>query len=160
MSFHSLCHLNMCLFNLNTWQSPKHWVQGRSTLPEKIFQGNYKLIHTHTMPCPCRALWCESHMPCYAPVVLRQCGVLRENPRVAVRFRTANRETPCGGRKKLNGRCECTHTMPCQRRAVPWPWEVACKAARSEHGRGTAWYVWIRHCRTVLFKRERHNLNL
>ena len=163
--------------------------------------------------------------PCHVPAVLQQCPVLRENPRVTGKIRTANRETPRGSRKKPNpsrsptGRRETTNVnshIPC--RAVPWPWEVTLKAAWSEHGmgttwyvwintsrlstacgrsaqvrflptatrsftigrsdfsgytriftkdtawsehgRGTAWYVWIRHSRTALFKWERHNLNL
>ena len=44
----------------------------------------------------------NSHIPCFAPAVLRQCRVLRENPRVAGKIRTANRETPRGSRKKPN----------------------------------------------------------
>jgi len=33
------------------------------------------------------------------------------------------------------------------------------RKAWSEHGMGIAWYVWIRHGRTVLIKWERHILN-
>ena len=61
-----------------------------------------------------------------ASAVLRQCRVLRESPHVAGKFRSANRETPRGCRKKPNlGRsltgCEFTHTVLCSCRAVPWP---------------------------------------
>jgi hypothetical protein len=40
-----------------------------------------RLIHTYhavPMPFPCRV---NSHMPCRAPAILRQCRVLRESPR-------------------------------------------------------------------------------
>jgi hypothetical protein len=37
--------------------------------------------------------------------------------------------------------------FPC--RAVPWPWKVALRAAWSEHGRGAAWHVRIKHGRTL-----------
>jgi hypothetical protein len=38
------------------------------------------LIHTcHVAPLPCRAV--NSHVPCRSPAMLRQCRVLRENPR-------------------------------------------------------------------------------
>ena len=33
----------------------------------------------HAVPLPCRAV--NSHMPCRAPALLRQCRVLRESPR-------------------------------------------------------------------------------
>ena len=33
----------------------------------------------HAVPLPCRAV--NSHMPCRAPALLRQCRVLRETPR-------------------------------------------------------------------------------
>jgi hypothetical protein len=36
----------------------------------------------------------NSHMPCCAPAVPRQCRVLRESPSVAGKIRTANRDTP------------------------------------------------------------------
>ena len=37
--------------------------------------------------------------------------------------------------------------FPC--RAVQWPWKVALRVAWSEHGRGAAWHVWIKHGRTL-----------
>jgi hypothetical protein len=40
---------------------------------------------THAMPSPCRSpampYRVNSHMPCHAPAILRQCRVLRESPR-------------------------------------------------------------------------------
>ena len=56
------------------------------------------------MPCAYHApaVLCRenSRMPCCAPVVLRQCRVLRESPRIAGKFRTANRKTPRGSQMK------------------------------------------------------------
>jgi hypothetical protein len=37
------------------------------------------VCHAHVVPVPCSAV--NSHMPCSAPALLRQCRVLRESPR-------------------------------------------------------------------------------
>ena len=50
---------------------------------------------TYTMPY--RA---NSHRPCCAPAVLRQCRVLRKSPRVAGKNRNVNRETSRGSSNK------------------------------------------------------------
>jgi hypothetical protein len=39
----------------------------------------FKCRFTHSLPCPCRAV--NSHIPCRARAMLRQCRVLRESPR-------------------------------------------------------------------------------
>jgi hypothetical protein len=105
------------------------------------------------IPCrapavPCRA---NSHMPFYAPASLLLCRVLRQSSRIAgkkselpiVKLRVvvgrnrtwANRPQAVDRRPLL---IHTYHDVP-----MPWPWEVACKSAWSEHGRGTVWYVWI-----------------
>jgi hypothetical protein len=38
----------------------------------------------HAVPLPCRAV--NSHMPCRAPALLRQCCVLRESPRGSQKY--------------------------------------------------------------------------
>ena len=76
------------------------------------------------------SLKAKSHVPCRAPTAL--C------PHVAGTIRTANRETPRGSWKTPDlGRSP----MPCPYRAVPVQGQVACKAAWSDHGMGTAWCV-------------------
>ena len=57
--------------------------------------------------------------------------------------------------------CRANSHIPCRAPAVLCRGlgKVLCKAARSKHSRGTAWYVWIKHDGTVLFKWERENLN-
>jgi hypothetical protein len=100
------------------------------------------------MPRPCRspAMPCRvnSHMPCRAPAILRQCRVLRESPRGSRKYSNCSsysltnwyasdnklRGTPLGSRKKPNasrppdadsGRTMLfTHAMPipCRSHAV------------------------------------------
>jgi hypothetical protein len=109
----------------------------------------------------------NSHMPCRAPTILRQCRVLRESPEsrkcpncysysLTDFYASDNnfREIPCGSRKKPNvgmwagrshavfGRQMLIHThhgmpIPRQCRAVPWPWWVTFRTAWSWHG------MWI-----------------
>jgi hypothetical protein len=68
--------------------------------------------------------------------------------------------TTRGSRKKPNaGRSptcrfwttDANSHIPCRSHVVPlsWPWEVAFRTTYSCHGRGTAWYVWIKHGRSV-----------
>jgi hypothetical protein len=77
--------------------------------------------HTAAVPFPCHspAMPCgvNSHMPCRAPAILRQCRVLRESPRGSWKYLNCQsysltdwyasdnnrRGTPRGRRKKPNG---------------------------------------------------------
>ena len=100
-----------------------------------------RLIHTYyAVPLPCRVALIHVCRAVLLPSS-QQCRVLRESPRVSGKTRTANREIPRGSRKKPNlGRllivrretADVNLHAPC--RAMPWPWEVAYKAAWSEHG--------------------------
>jgi hypothetical protein len=53
------------------------------------------------------------------------------------------------------------HAVSCRHPAatLPWPWKVAFRKAYSWHGRGTAWYVWIRLKRSVQWHRFVNRLN-
>ena len=86
-------------------------------------------------------------MPCCAPAILQQYRVVRENPHVAGKIRTASYEIPHGGQKKLNlgrlptGRWEMADVnshVPCHGPGVALK---SRKAVWSEHGIGQAWYV-------------------
>ena len=120
------------------------------------------------MPChvpavPCRAALIHTcravPLPCTCGPRSRPCPSWKSA--CSRKIPNFNRETPHGSRKKpnlgrsLTDRRETadvffTYTIPCPWRAVPWPWEVASKAAWSEHGRGTAWYVWIAFMKVTL----------
>jgi hypothetical protein len=99
------------------------------------------------MPFPCRV---NSHMPCRAPVFLRQCRVLRESPRGRRKYpnciwdwyASGNnlRGTPRGSRKKPNaGRsptcrlwtADANSQIPCRSHAA--------LSLSERHGRGMAW---------------------
>jgi hypothetical protein len=132
-----------------------------------------EFYHVHTMPaatgnlycaqCPCCTVcsipvvlvWytikANSHMPCHAPAILRQCRVLCVIPRGSRKFLNCWSHsltgwyasdnlcgTPRGGRKKLNaGRSstcclwmvDANSHMPCHDHAVPWPWEITFRTA-------------------------------
>ena len=66
----------------NTW----HYKQLAGTRSNELRSGAFRkgrFTHTaccaHAVPLPCRAV--NSHMPCRAPAMLRQCRVLRESSR-------------------------------------------------------------------------------
>ena len=58
---------------------------------------------THSMPCPCRAV--NSHMPCRAPAMLRQCSVLCESPRGSQKY-------PNSWSNSLTDRLFCSVLLP------------------------------------------------
>ena len=68
----------------------------------------------HDVPLPCRAV--NSHMPCRAPALLRQCRVLREIPR--------------GGRKYPN--CQSSSVTDCLFCSVVLPFFTAVGMDRCE----------------------------
>jgi hypothetical protein len=132
------------------------------------------------MPFPCHV---NLHMPCRAPVSLRQCHVLRESPRgrrkhpncICDWYASGKnlRGTQRGRRKKPNaGRfptcrlwtADANSHIPCRFHAA-----LFCGLDRSrsgKHGRGMAWerhgrgmacvYQTWPHC---VINWERHNLN-
>jgi hypothetical protein len=156
------------------WLTTRGITQDRVPSSSNILPFNpLRLIHTcHAAPMPCRV---NSHMPCRAPAILRQCRVLRESQRCSRNIRTAIlkvwyasdnlRGTPRGSRKKpnagrsptcrlwpadANSHMSChAMPMPMQCCAVPWPWKFAFRTAWSWHGTGAAWHVWIKHGLTV-----------
>jgi hypothetical protein len=128
------------------------------------------------MPRPCRSsdMPCrvKSHMPCHAPVILRQCRVLRESPCGSRKYPNCQsysltdwyashnnlRGTPRGSRKKPKaGRsptcrlwtADANSHMPCPRRAhyVPMPRCAVALRSRFQNGMvvaGTG-VAWARH---------------
>jgi hypothetical protein len=60
--------------------------QGTVQTWQQLMANSHIACHAHAVPLPCLAV--NSHMPCRAPVLLRQCHVLRESP--------------CGSRKYSN----------------------------------------------------------
>jgi hypothetical protein len=118
------------------------------------------------MPCPCRSpampSRVNSHMPCCAPAILRQCRVLRGTPRGsrkkpnAGRLPTcrlwmvdANSHSPCyahaalchGLEKSLSeqhrrGMACVNQTQP---HCVNQMGKTQSKPLEARHGRGTAW---------------------
>ena len=108
------------------------------------------------MPCPCRAVsrWFTHVVPC--PSWKSACN--RKN-------RTVHRETPPDSRKKPNLLRSLTgSTADVKSHISCGSLAVLCrdveKSLTKRHGRSTALYMWIKHGRPVLFKWNRHDLNL
>jgi hypothetical protein len=110
------------------------------------------------MPFPCRV---NSHMPCSAPAILRQCRVLRESPHgrreypncIWDWYASGNnfRGTPRGSRKKLNAgrspKCrlwtaDAISHIPCRSHAALCRGLERLHSERHSHG-----MAWERHGR-------------
>jgi hypothetical protein len=48
-------------------------------LRETLKADSHIACRAHAVPLPCRSV--NTHMPCHAPALLRQCRVLGESPR-------------------------------------------------------------------------------
>ena len=84
----------------------------------------------HDPAVPCRA---NSHMPCCAAAILKQCRVLRETPRGSRKKPSLGR-APTDRREKAN----VNSHMP---RHAPAVLCLSLEKSLAKHGRGMTWYV-------------------
>jgi hypothetical protein len=118
--------------------------------------------HYHAVLLPCHAVLCLWPPPTVPyPSWKSACSRKKsELPFVKLRIVVGRNRTSTDRPQAVERRSMLIHTY----NAVPLLCRGLEKSLVKRNGRSTAgttaWHVWIKHGRTVLFKWERHNINL